>query len=324
MNLSTPLTISDLLSLIQQSVTVKGMVDLPITGINEIHSVHKGDLSFVDHKKYYERMMQSQATFILINQEIPFPEDKVLLICEDPLMAYLDVVNNFVSFTPQNTAIHPTAKIGKGTIIQPNVFIGENVVIGEDCVIHSNVSIYANSVIGNRVTIHSMAVIGADACYFQKRPDGWMKLISCGRTVIDDDVEVACGVCIDRGVSGDTYIGKGTIFDNLVQIGHDTHIGKNCLLGAQSAVAGCTYVSDNCTIWAKSAVNKDIYLAPNTVVLAFSALDKSVEKEGCSFFGIPGQDPRSKWKEQIYIKQIPELLAEIKELKAKVAELESK
>lgn len=324
MNFSTPLTISDLLQIIQQQVAVVGEIDIPISGINEIHSVQKGDLSFVDNKKYYERMMQSEASFILIDQEIPFPKDKVLLLCKDPLKAYLDVVRHFVTFTPQSVPIHPSAKIGKGTIIQPNVFIGENVVIGEDCIIHANVSIYANTVIGNRVTIHSASVIGADACYFQKRPEGWLKLVSCGRVVIDDDVEVACGVCIDKGVSGDTYIGKGTIFDNLVQVGHDTYIGKNCLLGAQSAVAGCTHISDNCIIWAKSAVNKDLYLAPNTVVYAFSALDKSVEQEGCSFFGIPGQDPRVKWKEQIYIKQLPELVAEVKALKAKLAELENK
>ena len=107
----------------------------------------------------------------------------------DPLMAYLTVVRQFISFHPQTMPIHPSAKIGEGTVVQPCTFIGENVVIGKNCIIHSNVSIYADTIIGDNVTIHSGSVIGADACYFQRRPDGWVKFDSCGKTVIGNDVE---------------------------------------------------------------------------------------------------------------------------------------
>ena len=37
------------------------------TGINEIHKVEKGDLVFVDHPKYYDKCINSAATYIIIN-----------------------------------------------------------------------------------------------------------------------------------------------------------------------------------------------------------------------------------------------------------------
>ena len=46
------------------------------TGINEIHKVEKGDLVFVDHPKYYDKCIQSAATFIIINKVVECPRGK--------------------------------------------------------------------------------------------------------------------------------------------------------------------------------------------------------------------------------------------------------
>lgn len=317
----TPLKIDDILNIVQADIIVKGNKDVCIPGINEIHSVVQGDISFVDHPKYYERMLKSDVSVILIDKEIDFPEGKTLLITPDPLQAYLQIVNHFVTFHPQTIPIHPSAQIGEGTIIQPCAFVGENVVIGKNCLIHSNVSIYADTIIGDNVVIHSGSVIGADACYFQKRDDGWHKLVSCGRTIIGNDVEIGCCVAIDRGVSGDTFIGDGTKFDNLVQVGHDTYIGKRCLFGAQSAIAGCSHIEDECTIWAKAVVNKDLFVAKNTTLLALSGIDKDVLEENTVLFGAPAYDARKKWREMACSKMLPDLFEEFKKLKREVAEL---
>ena len=319
MILSHPLGLDALLQLIGHPVTVKGNTNATVTGVNELHSVRKGDLSFVDSDRYYARMLQSDASVILINNtDTDCPEGKTLLVTDDPLRDYLAVVEHFTHFAPQVTPIHPSAVVGEGTVIQPLVFIGENVRIGKNCIIHSNVSIYADTVIGDNVVIHSNSTIGADACYFQKRPDGWLKLTSCGDTYIGNDVEIGCNCCIDRGVSGTTYIGDGTIFDNLVQVGHDTHIGKRVLLGAQCGIAGCTYIDDDCKIWAKAAVNKDLYVAKGTVLLALSAIDKDVKEEGRTLFGMPATDANAKWREMVMLRKLPELFKAVEELKARL------
>ncbi|MBO4646173.1 MAG: UDP-3-O-(3-hydroxymyristoyl)glucosamine N-acyltransferase [Bacteroidales bacterium] len=319
MKLPHPISIAELLQKYDIAATVKGKADNMITGINELHSLEVGDLSFVDHAKYYTRMLQSKASVILINEDVECPEGKTLLITKDPLAAYLKVVRDHIYFHPQEMAIHPSAIIGEGTVVQPCTFIGENVVIGKNCLIHSNVSIYADSVIGDNVVIHSGSVIGADACYFQKRADGWLKLDSCGRTVIGNDVEIGCNVCIDRGVSGDTSVGDGCKFDNFVQIGHDTQIGKHCLFGSQSGIAGCSRIEDDCVIWAKSVVNKDLVIAKGTTILAVSAVDKSITEEGTTVFGTPAIEAQKKWREMVSLRQLPEqvrkLQQEIEELK---------
>ena len=323
MQLPSPISISELRDIIHTDFTVKGDASAVIRGINEIHSVEPGDLSFVDNEKYYDRMLRSAATVILIDKEMECPEGKTLLITEDPLTAYLTAVRHYIAFHPQTEMIHPSAKIGEGTIIQPGTFIGENVVIGKNCLIHSNVSIYANSVIGDNVIIQSGCVIGADACYFQKRPDGWLKLDSCGRTVIGNDVEMGCLVCVDRGVSGDTTIGDGCKFDNFVQIGHDTIVGKHCLFGSQCAIAGCTVLGDECVIWAKSVINKDLHIASRTVLYALSALDKSVTEEGQTLFGMPAIEANKKWREMVYHRQLPNLFEEVKQLKQELENLKN-
>jgi UDP-3-O-[3-hydroxymyristoyl] glucosamine N-acyltransferase len=317
MKFLSKLTVNQIIEIIKSKVILKGDPNNLISGINEIHSVEPGDISFVDQQKYYDRVLNSNAVAIIINKDVDLPEGKTLLISDDPLRCYLDIVHHFVRFTPQHTAIHPDAKIGEGTVIQPNVFVGENVSIGKNCIIHSNVSIYENTEIGDNVIIHSNTTISGDACYFQRRETGLVKITSCGSVKIEDDVEIGSNCCIDRGVSGVTFIGKGTKFDNQIQIGHDTHIGAHCFLGAQSGVSGCTFVDDHCTIWSKSGVNKGLYIAKNTTLLAVSALDRSITEEGITLFGIPAEDARKKWKEMAYIRNLPELFNEIEKIKKK-------
>jgi len=318
MKFSSKLTVNQVIEIINEEVIVKGNLNNLISGINEFHSVTSGDISFVDHPKYYDKVLSSKAAAIIMDKDVDVPEGKTLFISKDPLRCYLDIVQHFATFTPQHTPIHPSAKIGEGTVIQPNVFIGENVTIGKNCIIHANVSIYADTEIGNNVVIHSNSTIGGDACYFQKRETEWLKITSCGTTKIEDDVEIGCNCCIDRGVSGVTFIGKGTKFDNLVQIGHDAHIGAHCFLGAQSGISGCTIIDDHCTIWAKSGVNKGLHIAKNTTLLAVSALDKSVSEEGAVLFGVPAEDVRKKWKEMSYIRNLPELFAEVEKMKKRL------
>ncbi|MCQ2272743.1 MAG: UDP-3-O-(3-hydroxymyristoyl)glucosamine N-acyltransferase [Bacteroidales bacterium] len=324
MEFKKTITLDDLCNILGHSVKVVGNKNIAITGINEIHSVAKGNISFVDSPKYYDKALQSEADVILINKEVDCPEGKALVITDDPINDFCTVVRHYVQFHPQTTAIHPDAKIGEGTVIQPNVFIGEDVTIGKNCIIHGNVSIYAHTIIGDNVIIHSGASIGADAYYFQKRADGWKKLESCGRTILCDRVDVGANVCIDKGVSGDTYIGEGVKFDNLVQVGHDTHIGAHCLIGAQCAIAGCTYIDDDCNIWARACVNKDLYIAKNTTILAMTGVDKSVKEEGQVLFGLPATDARKKWREMAHIRQLPSMAEEIALLKKEIEELKKK
>ena len=266
-----------------------------VSGINEIHNVEQGDITFVDHPKYYNKALNSKASIIIINKKLECPKNKALIISEDPFLDYNKIISHFRRFKPSTQNISNSSIIGEGTVIQNNCFIGEQVKIGKNCLIHSNVSIYDHTIIGDNVVIHSNSVIGADAYYFQKKDGVYRKMQSCGRVIIQDWVEIGALCSIDKGVSADTLIGRGTKMDNHVQIGHDTVIGKNCLLGSQVAIAGVTTIEDDVLIWAKVAINKDITIGKGATILATSNVDKSL-KGGITYFGSPAIEARSMWK----------------------------
>ncbi len=280
-----------------------GETDFQITGINEIHMVKNGDLTFVDHPKYYNKALNSAATTIIINKEVECPQGKTLILSDDPFSDYLKLVQWFRPFEKANNIISGSAKIGEGTIIQPGAFIGNNVTIGKNCLIHANVSIYDHCIIGNDVIIHSNSVIGADAYYFQKRAEGLKKFESCGRVILKDRVEIGALCSIDKGVSGDTIIDEGTKMDNHCQVGHDTYIGKNCLIGAYAGIAGVTKIEDDVILWGRVTVNKDLVIGKGAIVLATSGIIKSIEG-GKTYFGLPAIEARSKWKEMAIHKKM--------------------
>ncbi len=286
------------------------------TGINEIHKVESGDLVFVDHPKYYDKCIQSPADFIIIDRETAFPPHKALLICNEPFEAYLKIVKHFRPFEPTTQAVSSKAKIGNGTVIMPGAFIGNYVSIGENCTIHPNVTIYDYTVIGNHVVIHAGTVIGSDAFYFntKKNRELWYKKMeSCGRVVIEDDVEIGAACTIDKGVTGDTIIGRGTKFDNQVHIGHDSVIGKNCLFAAQVGVAGAVEIKDGVILWGQVGVSKTLTIGENTVVLAQSGVPASLEANKV-YFGSPVENAVDKKRELVWIKRIPEIWNHLKKL----------
>ncbi|MBI2730433.1 MAG: UDP-3-O-(3-hydroxymyristoyl)glucosamine N-acyltransferase [Sphingobacteriales bacterium] len=287
------------------------------TGINEIHKVEKGDIVFVDHPRYYDKCIHSAASFIIINKQTDCPEGKALLVVDTPFDAYIKLVRHFRPFNPSAKAISDSAIIGTDTVLFPNIFIGNNVTIGTNCIIHPNVSIYDDTVIGNNVVIHAGTTVGSDAFYFNTKKDRevwYKKMESCGRVLIEDDVEIGAGCTIDRGVSSDTIIGRGTKFDNMVHIGHDTVIGKNCLFAAQVAVAGATTIEDGVVLWGQVGVNKTLTIGANAIVLAQSGVGGSLEG-GQIYFGTPAEDASKKKREIVWIKRIPEMWEQLKKMK---------
>lgn len=291
-----------------------GDKNFPVLGMNEIHVVTEGDIVFVDHPKYYDKALESAATIVLINKEVDCPKGKALLISDDPFRDFNKLTNHFKPFTSSNKSISTNAKIGKGTVIQPNCFIGNNVVIGENCTIHSNVSIYDGTIIGDNVIIHANTVLGASAFYYKKRPEGFDQLLSGGNVVIENNVDIGASCTIDKGVTASTTIKEGTKIDNLVQVGHDTIIGKKCLIASQVGIAGCTIIEDEVTIWGQVGITSGVTIGTKAVISAKAGVSKSLEGNK-SYFGIPADDFRSKYKEIAAIRKIPEILEKLKNLK---------
>jgi UDP-3-O-[3-hydroxymyristoyl] glucosamine N-acyltransferase len=305
MRFERPIPITELAQLINAEII--GENEGAATGINEIHKVEEGDVVFVDHPKYYRKCIQSAATYIIINQRTEFPPHKALLLVNDPFEAYLKVIQHYRPFQALAKSKSESAFIGEGTVVMPGAVIGNNVTVGKNCVVYPNVVIMDHCIVGDRVIIQPGTVIGSDAFYYNRKTNRdvqYKKMLSCGRVIVENDVEIGANCTVDRGVSGDTIIGAGTKMDNLVHIGHDTVIGKNCLFAAQVGIAGATTIEDGVILWGQVGVSKTLTIGKGAEVYAQSGVPASIEG-GKKYFGSPVEDALSKKKELVWIKRIP-------------------
>lgn len=297
MKLAKPLTVRQIAELIGANVV--GNPDIIITGINVIHKAERGDITFADHPRYIERAAHSPASAVIVTSMPSSPNGKAYLITKDPFAAYNELVRRLAQPNlPQDCWVSPKARIGAGTRLSPGVYIGEEAIIGENCIIYPNVYIAPRTVVGNGVIIGPNTAIGFDAFYYRRNKDGrYEKLLSCGRVVIEDEVEIGAGCTIDRGVSGDTIIGAGTKIDNQVHIGHGTVIGKNCMIAAQVGISGKVVIGDNTTIWGKVGIAPRVRIGSNVTIMAMTGVDKDLP-DGGVYGGRPVRPISQEWKEK--------------------------
>lgn len=284
----------------------RGNANAIISGINEIHRVEDGDIVFVDHPKYYDKALRSAAGVVIINQEdVEIPNGKGIILSDEPFTLFNKILRRFseVSFPQEgrknsdfpNTQIHPT------------VFIDQWVEIGEGSIIYPGVQLLGKVTIGKEVVIQSGTVIGSQGFYYKKRSDHFERLGSEGSVKIEDGVEIGANCTIDRGVTAETFIGRNTVIDNLVQIGHDTIIGAHCLIAAQCGIAGCSVIEDRVTLWGQVGISSGITIGENAVLYAQSGVGKSLKPNNV-YFGSPAGDHRTKFKELASIRALPDLM----------------
>jgi UDP-3-O-[3-hydroxymyristoyl] glucosamine N-acyltransferase len=285
-----------------------GQHDLLATGMNEIHLVRPGDVTFVDVAKYVDKALKSAASIIILNERVQAPEGKTLLYCPDPFEAYNQLALHFRPYIPLTAPIHHTATIGSNTTIEPGVVIGPWVQIGNNCHIGANAHIGEYTVIGDNVLIQPGALLGTEAFYFKKTASGYKKWRSCGRVVIEHDAEIGAGSTVNKGVSDDTRIGAGSRLDSQVHIGHDVKIGKNCLLAAQVGIGGNTVIGDEVILYGQAGVAQNITIGNKAIISAKAGVSKDLEG-GKLYFGIPAADARTMYRELAALRLLPDFLA---------------
>lgn len=291
------------------NATVLGKQDNQATGINEIHHVEAGDITFVDVRKYFNKSLESAATIIILNEKIRPPKGKTLLLCDDPFTAYNTIVQQYRPFRPLSAAIDPSARIDPSAIIEPNVVIGPEVIIGKNCHIQANVTIAEHTIIGDQVTIQVGAIIGTEAFYYKRTAEGYTKWRSGGRVIIQDGVDIGPGCTINKGVSSDTIIGTGTKMDAQVHIGHDVVVGARCLLAGQVGIGGNTKVGNDVIMYGQVGIAQNLEIGDGAVILAKSGVSKNL-KAGKTYFGYPAAEARMAYKELAALRHLPAFFAD--------------
>ncbi|MBI1184075.1 UDP-3-O-(3-hydroxymyristoyl)glucosamine N-acyltransferase [bacterium] len=308
MKLKNPIKLASIAQ--QIGAEVIGDENATVTGINEIHKVEAGDLTFVNVEKYYKKALNSAATFVIINKKVEAPAGKSLLLHHDPFDAYNRLV---AAYYPVHNAFSKTETISAETnihpeaTIYPHVVIGNHVSVGKGSIIFPNVVLYDNVHIGQNVIIHSGSIIGGQAFYYGKKNGEYIKWHSCGSVQIEDEVEIGSGCTIDKGVSGDTVIGRGTKLDNQVHVGHGVVIGKNCLFAAQCGIGGKTIIEDEVVCWGQVGITKDVRIGKGAVLSAQCGVSKSLPG-GKAYYGSPARELKVVQKEMAALRNLPDFL----------------
>lgn len=219
------------------------------------------------------------------------------LLHKNPYFAYSQIADAFYEVKPfefiPEKLIHPSAKIGEGTVIAPNAYIGKNVEIGKNCFVGPSASIMDGCIIGSNCVINanaviSFAVIGENSVIFNGAKigqDGFgfahdagvnHKIIQLGVVEIGKAVEIGANSCIDRGAIENTIIGDDVKIDNLVQIGHNVLIGKGTVIAGCVAIAGSTKIGNFVQIGGGASIAGHIVIGDGVKIAGMSGVMRDI------------------------------------------------
>ena len=300
MTFKSPQTLKTIAELIGAKYV--GDENFQIFGTNEIHRVKKGEIVFVNHPKYYDKALHSEATIILIDKEVACPEGKVLLVSDDPFRDFNKINDHFTGIQTFETTGN-NLSIGENCKIHPSVIIGNDVKIGDNCMIFPNVVIGDRTVIGNNCIIQAGTVLGGDAFYYNKNAEGYRKMLSVGNVILEDNVEIGVNCCIDRGVTDSTIIKKGSKLDNLIQIGHDTVLGERTLVASGAMIAGCCIIEDDVQVWGQVGMASGKRVGKGAVLLGKTGVNRDLEG-GKTYFGSLAEEFREYLKKEVKLKNL--------------------
>lgn len=279
-----------------------GDENFQVFGTNEIHRVKAGEIVFVNHPKYYDKALNSDATIILIDKEVACPEGKALLVSDDPFRDF-NKINEHYQGIQTFEITNQNLKIGENCKIHPSVIIGNDVTIGNNCMIFPNVVIGDRTVIGNNCIIQSGTVLGGDAFYYNKNAEGYRKMLSVGNVILEDHVEIGVNCSIDRGVTDSTIIKKGSKLDNLIQIGHDTVLGERTLVASGAMIAGCCIIEEDVQIWGQVGMASGKRVGKGAVLLGKTGVNRDLEG-GKTYFGSLAEEFREYLKKEVKLKNL--------------------
>ncbi|MGB5981593.1 MAG: UDP-3-O-(3-hydroxymyristoyl)glucosamine N-acyltransferase [Nonlabens sp.] len=310
---------------------VKGATTEQITGVADLKTAKKNDLSFIGTRKFARQWKDSAASAAVITKNIDIDpgENRALILVDNADLAMAKLLEMAQPPLPEIKDVHPTAvihetaQIADGAHIGPHCYVGKNVKIGAGVRLYHNVSVYDDSEIGAGTTVwsgtvirerskigkgcifHNNVSIGADGFGYRPAEDGQglVKIAHIGNVVIGDGVEIGANSCVDRAKFNSTIIGDGCKIDNLVQIAHNCVLGRSCIMAGASGLAGSVTLGDGVVIGGSASIKDHTSIGSGATIGAGSGTVGDVPA-GATYLGYPATEAKEKLKEWVATRRL--------------------
>ena len=330
--------------------TVEGDGSVRIRGLATLEEAGPGELSFYGNPRYRKELGTTRASAVLLPPGEPVHRADVSWIrVPSPHLAFARLLTAFHPGPRPAPGVHPRAEVhpsarvdpsatvmalavveaaavvGARSVLWPGSYVGEGSRLGEDCVLQPGAVVRERCLLGDRVLLQPGVVVGSDGFGFAFDPAGpaHVKVPQVGTVRIEDDVEVGAGSCIDRATTGETVIGRGTKIDILVQIAHNVRVGPLSIVCAQVGISGSTEIGAGVVLAGQVGIVGHVQVGDGARIAAQSGVPHDV-RAGATIAGYPAVDHALWLRQSAALKQLPELLREVRELRARVAALESR
>lgn len=245
-----------------QSRSIVGNCNQSFDYPSAISNAEKGSITFCDNKNS-KLLDNTKASVVLLSIETyklleSLSPNTTYVIVDNPKLCFLKILQ-YCFPVKQEKAIDKTAKI------YPWVRIGENIVIKEFCVVGSEGLGHIQDEKGNLVNFPSY-----------------------GNVILEDNVELYPYTTVDRGVLGNTVIGKGTKISHYCYISHNCIIGKNCIITPGVILCGGVKLGDGVFIGAGALIRNNVVVHDNAIIGIGSVVIKDVNK-GETVYGNPAK-----------------------------------
>ncbi|MGB5773337.1 MAG: UDP-3-O-(3-hydroxymyristoyl)glucosamine N-acyltransferase [Sedimenticolaceae bacterium] len=330
---------------------LEGVAERAVAGMATLAEAGPSELCYAASSRMVDQVICSTAAGIIVDEDFPTIPGRNLLRSRDPKTAFVLAMEMFAP-DRRLPGIHPSAEIAKdakigadaaigpcaviesGVVvgarsqIRAGVYLGRDVRIGADCDIGPNAVLMDGTLIGDRCILHPGVVLGADGYGFQWMDDHHHKIPQLGRVVVQDDVEIGANACIDRATLGETRIGRGSKFDNLVQVGHNNRLGEHVLMVAQSGIAGSSRLGNGVVVAGQAGIADHVAVGEGAQIGGQSGVTGDLEP-GVKVSGAPARPTARVLRERAALARLPELLRafrrqekELDELRDRIARLE--
>ncbi len=303
-------------------------------------------IAFAESEAFLQKGLESQVGALIISRTMPAVTQKPTLRVDSPRMAFawlLHKVRRPLAIEPgvhPLAVIHPEAEIdetasvgpfavvergaalGPQTRVHAHAYIGENCVLGEKTEIYPHAVLVQDVTIGARCTVFSGAVLGSDGFGFVWNGSHRVKIPQVGRVVLEDDVEIGAGTCVDRATSGETRIRQGTKIDNMVQVGHNVTIGAHGVVAAHVAFAGSVTIGDRITIAGQTAIKDGVTVCDDVILGGRTGVMADIDVPG-DYLGMPAVRLREELRQLAALQRLPDLLKRVKQLETELEKLKS-